>query len=76
MKNKGDFSSKLTDDGFQYLKSEIRYLLDNKMILAIPYALIYNSMKYFGIQIGKRSSKLPKSLNKKMSQHQYFWTQT
>ena len=73
MKQKGDFQPVFTKNGLKELKSEIHYMKKNGFAVFIPYALLYNSMKYLGVRFGMKSSRMPKWLNKSMSHHQYFW---
>ena len=73
MKEKGDFTPGITKEGLYHIKLEIEYLIENGNAAQIPYALIYNAMKYLGLRIGMENKKLPIWLNKKMSHHKYFW---
>jgi len=73
MNKKGDFHPKITKDVIKDLKYQIHYMKKNGFTFFIPYALLYNSMKYLGVQFGMKSSKMPKWVNKSMSHHQYFW---
>jgi len=78
MKDKGEFSLKLTEqgllkDGLHHLKMEIKYLKKHGYGFLIPYDLVYNLMKYVGIEAGKRNHLFPKKLRKKMSLHSGFW---
>ena len=73
MKEKGDFTPGLTKEGLYHIKLEIKYLIEKGYTLKIPYAFVYNAMKYLGVRIGMENKKLPTWLNKKMSHHKYFW---
>ena len=73
MKKKGNFHPTFTKNGLKELKTQIQYMKKNGFAVFIPYALLYNSMKFLGLRFGMKNSKLPKWLNKSMSRHQYFW---
>lgn len=74
MKKKGDFNPGFTKDGFSQVREEMRYMIKNGYGSMLPYSLLYNAMKFLGLEIGMKSSKLPTWLNKSMSQHRYFWS--
>ncbi len=73
MKKKGDFHPGFKKNGLNQLREEMRYMIKNGHGVMLPYEFLYNAMKYLGLEIGMKSSKLPTWLNKSMSQHRYFW---
>ncbi len=73
MKKKGDFQPTFTKNGVNELKTQVHYMRKNGFTALIPYALIYNCVKFLGLRFGMKSSKIPRRINKKMSQHQAFW---
>jgi rhamnosyltransferase len=73
MKQKGNFQPKFTKDGLSTFKEEVQYMLSNGHGLILPYVVIYDTMKYIGMELGMKNKKLPLWLNKHLSQHRYFW---
>lgn len=74
MKKKGNFHPGFKKNGFSQVKEEMMYMIKNGYGPMLPYSLLYNAMKFLGLEIGMKSSKLPTWLNKSMSQHRYFWS--
>ena len=64
---------KAEGEGLRYLKSELKYLLDNRFWYLIPEFFIRNVMKYTGYKLGQNYKKLPLSVIKKCSMHLSWW---
>ena len=60
-------------EGLRYIKSELKYLLDNRFWYLIPEFFIRNSMKYTGYKLGQNYEKLPLWMIKKCSMHHRWW---
>lgn len=59
-------------EGVRYIKSELRFLLNNKAYQLLPEFLIRNILKYIGYKLGYNYNKIPLKLRKKLSMHS-FW---
>ena len=64
---------KAEGEGMKYIKSEVKYLLDNKAWYLLPEWFIRNGMKYLGYKFGQKYEKLPMRLIKKFSMHHKWW---
>lgn len=64
---------KAEGEGIKYLKSELKYLFDNKAWYLIPQFFIRNGMKYLAYKLGQKYQKIPMYLIKKMSMHHLWW---
>ena len=62
-------------EGLKYIKSLVRYLLDQNQILWIPYIFAESAAKYLGYRSGLLENIIPVKLKKHMSMHSYFWEQ-
>ena len=60
-------------EGMRYIKSEVKYLLDNGALYLLPEWFIRNSMKYLGYKLGQNYEKLPQRLVRKLSMHHRWW---
>lgn len=61
------------DEGFNYLKSELSYLLKERQLQWIPYVFAESIAKYAGYRLGLIEDKLPLILKKQLSMHRFFW---
>ena len=59
--------------GSDYFLHEMLFMIGNGHIAQIPYAMIYDSMKFLGRVLGKNYEHLPKSLVRKLCQHQQIY---
>jgi len=64
---------KAEGEGVKYIKSEVKYLLDNKAWYLLPEFFVKNGMKYTGYKFGQNYKKLPKWLIRKISMHHRWW---
>lgn len=59
--------------GIRYVLQEFIFLLRNGYALWIPYAAIYNFMKFFAMFLGTKEQYLPLSLKKALSKFEKYW---
>jgi len=64
---------KAEGEGMKYIKSEVKYLLDNGAWYLLPEFLVRNCMKYLGYKLGQKYEKLPMWIIKKLSMHHRWW---
>ncbi len=64
---------KAEGEGVKYIKSEIKYLLQNNAWYLLPEWFIRNGMKYLGYKLGQKYEKLPMWIIKKFSMHHKWW---
>ena len=64
---------KAEGEGMRYIKSEMKYLLDNGAWYLLLEWFIRNGMKYLGYKLGQSYVRLPMWLIKKMSMHYRWW---
>jgi len=67
---------KAEGEGMKYIKSEIKYLLNNNAWYLLPEFFIRSGMKYLAYKLGQRYDKLPKWFIKKISMHHRWWQQS
>ena len=60
-------------EGGKYVKSELRYLLENRAYLKVPEFFIRNGMKYLGYKLGQNYQHLPQDFITKISMHPSWW---
>lgn len=59
-------------EGGRFVRSEIRFLLNNAPWL-LPSALLRTFAKYFGYKLGRQSAAIPHSMKLKISMNKGFW---
>ncbi len=64
---------KAEGEGIKYIKSEIRYLLNNGVWYLLPEFFVRSGMKYLGYKLGYNYQKLPKWMIQKVSMHRRWW---
>ncbi len=62
-------------EGVKYLKSEIKYLLENNPLL-LPKSIMSLFCKWLGYKLGLFHSHLPQNTNRSFSMHRAYWDQT
>jgi rhamnosyltransferase len=65
---------KAEGEGTKYIKSEVKYLLDNGAWYLLPEFIVRNGMKYLGYKLGQNYEKLPMWVIKKFSMHHRWWS--
>jgi rhamnosyltransferase len=60
-------------EGLEYAKSEIEFLLANRLYSAVPLSLLRSSLKFVGYKLGRRYSALPPWLNATFSMRGNNW---
>ena len=68
-----DQFGKVEGEGMRYIKSELKYLLDNGGWYLVPEFFVRNTMKYCGYKLGQRYKNIPKFLIPKLSMHHKWW---
>lgn len=68
-----DTFGKAEGEGMKYIKSEVKYLIDNGAWYLLPEFIMRNGMKYLGYKLGQKYEKLPKSIVKILSMHYKWW---
>jgi len=64
---------KAEGEGKRYIKSELNYLLKERLSYRIPEFFLRNGMKYLGYKLGQNHKFFHKFLIKKMSMHPLWW---
>ncbi|MDA8382282.1 MAG: glycosyltransferase [Betaproteobacteria bacterium] len=59
-------------EGFKFVRSELRYLLENCTAL-IPSALLRTAFKLAGFKLGMAERFLPRPMKRALSMHRQFW---
>jgi rhamnosyltransferase len=59
-------------EGKRFILSEMKYLLHNEC-LQIPSALVRTGLKLLGYRLGRKESRLPLGMKRKLSMHHRFW---
>ena len=67
-----DFKS-ATGEGIRFVKSEIRYLLQQKKLRLLPKAFASTFVKYFAYQLGMREKHIPHNIKKRIGINKSFW---
>jgi len=62
-----------TSEGLVYAKDEMKFLITNGYMKWLPYAILYDLAKFFGVSLGKREKYLPLSLKRRLSLNSYHW---
>ena len=65
--------SHFVSEGLVYAKCEMKFLLANGYMKWLPYAVLYDLAKFFGVFLGKKEKHLPLGLKKRLSLHSYYW---
>lgn len=63
---------KAEGEGMKYIKSELRYLLDNGAWYMVPSFFLRNGFKYMGYKLGRKHKSLSPWMIRKCSMH-YRW---
>ena len=58
--------------GVKYIYGEMGYVLKNKPIW-LPYAILYDLVKFSSLYLGKKEKYLPISLKRRISKHSRWW---
>ena len=64
---------KAEGEGMKYIKSEVKYLSENRAWYLLPEWFVRNGMKYLGYKLGQKYEKLPMWMIKKFSMHHRWW---
>jgi rhamnosyltransferase len=64
---------KAEGEGMKYIKSEVKYLLKNKVWYLLPQWFLRNGMKYLGYKLGQKYKSLPFWIIKRISMHHKWW---
>jgi len=62
-----------TSEGLAYTKSEMKFLITNGYMKWLPYAILYDLAKFFGVSLGKREKYLPRGVKRRLSLNSYHW---
>ncbi|AEE14482.1 glycosyl transferase family 2 [Thermodesulfobium narugense DSM 14796] len=60
-------------EGKRYIKSELNFLIKNRLYKYLPEYIVRNLLKYTGYKLGINYKILPKFLIKKFSMHKGWW---
>ena len=64
---------KAEGEGIRYIKSELKFLLDNRVYYLLPEFFVRNFLKFVGYKLGYNHDKIPKGIVKKLSMHSTWW---
>jgi len=67
------YFSKAEGEGFSYVLSEWKYLINKRKFVLIPEQIVRTFAKYAGYKAGLSYNKLPISIKRKWSMHNLFW---
>jgi rhamnosyltransferase len=59
--------------GIEYALGELRWLASTGNVRWIPYACVYEGMKFVGIQLGHRQELLPKALKRRWTKYPWWF---
>ncbi len=65
---------KAEGEGGKYIKSEWKYLMQEKAYYSIPEFFIRNTMKYLGYKLGQEYKYLPRFAIRRISMHSLWWS--
>lgn len=57
----------------RYARGELDWLLRTRQWHWIPYAVVYESAKYAGLQLGRRHRRLPRTVKRRLSAMPGYW---
>lgn len=60
-------------EGARYIKSELLYISENRMIHLFPEFIVRNILKYLGYKLGKNYVLIPMCLILRFSMHTWWW---
>lgn len=60
-------------EGFRYAKGLIKYLVNNRLYVWIPYAMVDMIFRLAGYRFGLRERHLPGWLKRRLSNNKHFW---
>ncbi|HUV45515.1 MAG TPA: glycosyltransferase family 2 protein [Dehalococcoidia bacterium] len=63
-----------TSEGLAYTKNELKFLISNGYMKWLPYAILYDLAKFFGVSLGKREKYLPLGVKRRLSLYSYHWS--
>lgn len=66
-------SGRFISQGLKYVKQELQFLIGNGHTKWLPYAILYDLAKFFGVSLGKNERYLPLSFKKLLSSNGYYW---
>lgn len=64
---------KADGEGKRYVRSAFDFLMKNRKYYLIPEFVIRTVLKYVGYTLGRHYDRLPNSMIRKLSRHEYFW---
>ncbi len=67
-----DFNS-ATGEGLRFVKSELKFLLENKKLYLLPRALLSTFIKYTAYQLGLNEKYIPYKIKKRMGINKSYW---
>ena len=67
----GRFASK----GITYARSEMKFLVTNGYTKWLPYAVLYDFAKFFGMSLGRKEKYLPVAVKRRLSLHSHYLDQ-
>ena len=59
--------------GLNYELNQLRYFLENKYYIHIPYSLVYDFTKFFGYSLGTKCKYMPKGMKKILCKKSNHW---
>ncbi len=68
-----DGSGALRRAGVEYAKGEVEWLWESGQRRWIPYAAVYELAKFAGMQLGRRHTRLPRGLSRRLSALPGYW---
>lgn len=63
-----------TSEGLAYTKSEMKFLMTHGYMKWLPYAVLYDLAKFFGVSLGRKEKYLLLSVKRRLSLHSYYWS--
>ncbi|OMH40825.1 glycosyltransferase family 2 protein [Desulfurobacterium indicum] len=68
-----DTFGKPEKEGLKYVKSELKFLLNQKALYFLPKFLLKNLAKYVGYKVGYNFDKIPMNIRKYFSMNRQYW---
>ena len=63
----------LRTNAWRYASGELAWLVRSRNARWIPYACVYETAKFAGLQLGRHHRRLPPRLRRRLSAHRGWW---
>ena len=71
----GEYSSiAFAGSGLNHVRDELKFLVGNRHLKWVPYAVLYDLSKFVGISLGKKHKYFPAAAKRRLSMHSDYWS--